>query len=167
MTRSARILAAVEDNRAATSDTRPMPTTADNISFAQTEAIGELLEAQILRPKSAYQRNHAKEHSPQRELAQTMHQIASALITMQEEQPPATPDPWIAAHCELADALQSAAAWWNRGRASHAQMYLEQAMGRAIALADLMGLDPEEIVEDENRRILAKEAAKREAAAHA
>lgn len=150
------IYASVIGNRRATADARPMPTTRDNILFARTEAVGELLEAHILRPATQYHRNHAKEHSAPRELAQTLHQIASALITLQEEEPDVERDPWIRIHAGLDQYLTQASYDWSLGDKRATENNLIAALRAAIHLAKLMYLDPEQIVEDENARILAK-----------
>lgn len=152
------IYASVSGNRQATAAARPMPNTRGNTLFARTEAVGELLEAHILRKDGRYDRNHAKEHSAPREMAQTLHQIASALITLQQEEPDVEADPWIRLHVELDGYLSEASYAWSLGRKRETEEALIAALGAAIHLARHMGLDPEQIVEQENARILEKYA---------
>lgn len=146
----------VVHNRSLTEDARPMPDTRDNILFARTEAVGELLEAHILRKEDQYDRNHDKEHSAPREMAQTIHQIASALITIQDEEPDVETDPWIRTHAGLDQYLLQASYDWSLGDKRATERNLINALRHAIDLARHMGLDPEQIVKDENARILDK-----------
>lgn len=146
----------VVHNRYLTEGVRPMPNTRDNILFARTEAVGELLEAHILRKEDQYDRNHDKEHSAPREMAQTIHQIASALVTIQDEEPDVEMDPWIRIHVAMDGYLSAASGDWSLGRKAETEQSLLLALYTAIDLARLMGLDPEQIVKDENARILQK-----------
>jgi len=156
-------LALVAENRMATASTRPMPTTAHNIEFAVTEIDGELLEAHNLRPQTQYERNRPdKTHTPDKELAQGIHQICSALLTIKDEQPDAQPDPWTALHTQISIILASARREWSLGRKQPTVELLQLALANAIRLATLMHLDPIAILKTENARILAKESAKLE-----
>lgn len=157
----------VVHNRYLTEDVRPMPDTRGNIAFARTEHSGELLDAHLLRPDPAFDRNHDKEHSARRELAQAMHQIASGLITVEEETPPTQADGWIILHSQIDILLCGAQEAWERGDRTGTQDLLGLALVRSVELAHIMGLDAVEIVDEENARILAKIAAKKEIPTHA
>lgn len=161
------ILGLVNVNRQETAEARPMPITRHNIAFGRTEHTGELLDAYLLRPVGEYQRNRDKKHTPARELAQAMHQIASALITARKEPPPIQPDPWVTLHGQIEVLLCTAQEAWERGDGKTTREILGLALVRAVELADLMGLDPVGIVEDENARILSKIATTQESATHA
>ncbi len=152
-------LALVADNRLTTAPTRPMPSTGHNIDFARQE-LAELLDAHETRPVGTYERNTDKDHSARRELAQTIHQIGSALLTIDDDTPPAQVDPWIDMQVQIDFLLASARSEWNKGRKAQTVELLDLALVRSCDLSELMGLDPVAIVVEENARVVAKEEAK-------
>ena len=143
--------------RRKTEHARPMPSTAHNIAFAQSEMAGEVLDA-IMRSYPEYVRNNGKDADLAMEIGDAFSQIASAMITLEDETVTFHADITQYLAAKVSIALANAQVMWQVGSGIQASLDLQEAASWLLQLCCHLAIDPMAALERSHQKTMAKHA---------
>lgn len=134
---------------------RPMPITGHNIAFAMSEMAGEVIDA-IMRGYPEYVRNNGKRVDLELEVGDAFSQIASALITLDNERPTYHADITQYLAAKVSMALAGAQIMWQVGSGVQAKAGLQEAAAWLLELCRHLEIDPVQALAGSHQKTLRK-----------